>query len=544
MRAFDWGISQRLWLGFGALLILLTTVATVSILQSRDLSQVVQRLSVEVVERVQLSQTLVSEVETFQTAQKSGLLARATLRITQSRDYFDRAEQAAKRIDEQMAAMGAGVSERERNLIDSFREPWQGYLEVHEAVREKASQGQIEPALGLLENDGAPKLDEARAALGRLTDFLREDLAAQRQAVAERMQRDQLILIGIVVLSLLVGGLLAVTTTRYLRGSLDRVLTVAARVVDGDLTARAGLSRNDEISAMGRALDGTCRQFEEVVGQVAGVAQSMKEQSSSLSQAGERVVDGMQRQESATERANELMDRNLSEVEEVAGHSDRAARYAEEVDRLSTGGLERVEATLNALTELTDRLDQAGAIIHQLDAHGGEIGSVVDMIRTVSEQTNLLALNAAIEAARAGEHGRGFAVVADEVRTLSMRTRESTDRIAEMIGSLKTTMHQAAELMADSGEYAARTLQEAEQAGGQLREIDQAVSKIRDMNGRIAAAAQSQRGEARELGAALQEIAVLAGEAIEVSRENERMGGSMREQSEDLGALVGRFHLS
>ena len=544
MRGFDWGISQRVWLGFGTLLALLIAVAAVSVLQSRDLAQVVQRLSVEVVERVQLSQTLVSEVETFQTAQKSGLLARATLRIPQSRDYFDRAEQAAARIEEQMAAMGAGVSQRERDLLDSFRDPWRGYLEVHERVREKASQGQIEPALGLLENEGAPQLDQARDALARLTDFLREDLVAQRQAVAKRMQRDQMILIGIVALSLLIGGLLAVTTARYLRGSLDRVLDVAARVVDGDLTARTGLSRNDEISAMGRALDGTCRQFEEVVGQVAGVARSMKEQSSSLSQAGERVVDGMQRQESATDRANALMGRNLAEVEEVVGHSDRAARYAEEVDRLSNGGIERVEATLGALQELTDRLDQAGAIIHQLDAHGGEIGSVVDMIRTVSEQTNLLALNAAIEAARAGEHGRGFAVVADEVRTLSMRTRESTDRIAEMIGSLKTTMHQAAELMADSGEYAARTLQEAEQAGGQLKEIDQAVSKIRDMNGRIAAAAQSQRDEAQELGSALQEIAVLAGEAIEVSRENERMGGSMRTQSEDLGALVGRFRLS
>ncbi len=542
MPGLSWGISQRLWLGFGAFLALLITVATVSVLQSRDLAQVVQRLSVEVIERVQLSQTLVSEVESFQTAQKSGLLARATLRIPQSREYFDRAEQAATRIEEQMAAMDAGLSER--GLIDSFREPWQGYLEVHRNVREKASQGQIEPALGLLENEGAPRLDAAREALARLTVFLREDLAAQRQAVAERMQRDQLILIGIVVLSLLIGGLLAVTTTRYLRRSLDRVLNVAARVVDGDLTARTGLSRDDEISAMGRAVDGTCRQFEEVVGQVAGVAESMKERSSSLSQAGERVVDGMHRQEAATERANELMGRNLAELDEVVGHSDRAARYAEEVDRLSTGGLSRVEATLSALQALTDRLDQAGAIIHQLDAHGGEIGSVVDMIRAVSEQTNLLALNAAIEAARAGEHGRGFAVVADEVRTLSMRTRDSTDRIADMIGSLKTTMHQAAELMTDSSEYAVRTLQEAEQAGGQLKEIDQAVGKIRDMNGRIAAAAQSQRNEAQELGSALQEIAVLAGEAIEVSRDNERMGGAMRAQSDDLGVLVGRFRLS
>ncbi len=469
MRGFSWGISQRLWMGFGALLVLLITVATVSVLQSRDLAQVVQRLSVEVIERVQLSQTLVSEVESFQTAQKSGLLARATLRILQSRAYFDRAEQAAARIEEQVTAMDAGLSERERGLIDSFREPWQGYLEVHRRVREKASQGQIEPALALLENEGAPRLDAAREALARLTVFLREDLAAQRQAVAKRMQRDQLILIGMVALSLLIGGLLAVSTTRYLRGSLDRVLSVAApRVVDGDLTARTGLSRNDEISAMGRAVDGTCRQFEEVVAQVAEVAESMKERSSSLSLAGERIVDGMHRQEAATERANELMERNLAEVDEVVGHSDRAARYAEEVDRLSTGGLNRVGATVSALQALTDRLEQAGAIIHQLDAHGGEIGSVVDMIRAVSEQTNLLALNAAIEAARAGEHGRGFAVVADEVRTLSMRTRDSTDRIADMIGSLKTTMHQAAELMTDSSEYAERTLQEAEQAGGPI----------------------------------------------------------------------------
>ncbi len=544
MPRLHWGIAQRLWLGFGALLVLLITVATVSVLQSRDLGTVVQRLSVEVVERVQLSQMLVSELESFQNAQKSGLLARATLRISQFREYFDRAEAAAERIDEQVAAMDVGLTERERERIESFYTRWEAYLETHAAVREKAAQGQIEPALKLLEEEGESQLDEARASLALLTDSLRDDLAAQREEVADRMQRNRLVLLGIVLLSLLVGGLLAVTTTRYLRGSLDRVLGVAARIVDGDLTARTGLARQDEVSAMGRALDDTCGQFESVVGQVAEVASSMKTRAVALSDAGERVVAGMHRQEQATARANNLMERNLAEVEEVVDHSDRAARYAEEVDRLSTGGLQRVDATLESLKGLADRLEQAGVIIHQLDEHGGEIGSVVEMIRAVSEQTNLLALNAAIEAARAGEHGRGFAVVADEVRTLSMRTRESTDRIAEMIGSLKATMHEAAELMSDSSEYAARTLTEAEQAGGQLREIDQAVGKIRDMNARIAVAAGSQRGEAHDLGSALQEIAVLAGEAIEVSRENERMGEAMREQSDALGERVGRFRLS
>ncbi|MFW6021089.1 MAG: methyl-accepting chemotaxis protein [Guyparkeria sp.] len=544
MTSWTWGISQRLWLGFGALLFLLIAVAGVSLVQSRDLDEVVQRLSVEVVERVQLSQTLVSELEGFQTAQKSGLLARATLRVAQSRAYFDEAEQAAGRMDEHLEAIISGLSARDREMIEAFRAPWREYLAVHEDVREKAAQGQIERALVLLEREGEPQLADAREALAQLTDFLQEDLATQRVAVVERMQRDRWILLGIVALSLLVGVLLAWTTTRYLRGGLDRVLGVAARIVDGDLTARTGLTRNDEVSAMGRALDDTCGQFEAMVGQVTDVAASMTKRSAALSEAGERVVDGMHRQEQATSRANELMERNLAEVEVVVGHSEHAARYAEEVDQLSTGGIQRIDATLGSIKGLTDRLEQAGAIIQQLDAHGGEIGSVVDMIRAVSEQTNLLALNAAIEAARAGEHGRGFAVVADEVRTLSMRTRESTDRIAEMIGALKATMHEAAELMSDSGEYATRTLIEAEQAGGQLREIDQAVGKIRDMNARIAAAAESQRGEAQDLGVALQEIAVLAGEAIEVSRENEQMGEDMRAQSDALSERVGRFRLS
>jgi methyl-accepting chemotaxis protein len=218
-----------------------------------------------------------------------------------------------------------------------------------------------------------------------------------------------------------------------------------------------------------------------------------------------------------------------------------AADATAQADDEARAGAEVVRLTIKQINTLADAVGHAAEVIHRLEADSSEIGKVLDVIGGIAEQTNLLALNAAIEAARAGEQGRGFAVVADEVRSLASRTQDSTSEIQAMIERLQSGAHEAVKVMKSGREQASSSVEQASHAGESLQTIAAAVARIRDMNQHMADAARQQGEVASEINRNLATITEVAEQTAEGAASLDQASSQLSGMSHKLQSLVGHF---
>ncbi|NHZ69797.1 MAG: methyl-accepting chemotaxis protein, partial [Thermotogales bacterium] len=245
--------------------------------------------------------------------------------------------------------------------------------------------------------------------------------------------------------------------------------------------------------------------------------------------------EGVQRQKSEIDQVATAMTEMAATVQEVARNAATAAGAARDANEEAGSGKRVVKETIQAINSLAGEVQSASDVINQLAADSEAIGGVLDVIRGIAEQTNLLALNAAIEAARAGEQGRGFAVVADEVRTLAQRTQTSTQEIQSMIEKVQSGARNAVNVMESGREQAAGSVSKAGEAGTSLETINSAVSAINDMNMQIASAAEEQSAVAEEINRNIVNIGIVADETADgsnkIANANEdlvRLGGQLQ----------------
>jgi len=266
---------------------------------------------------------------------------------------------------------------------------------------------------------------------------------------------------------------------------------------EGDLTSRLDVSGKDEIGQLASSFNGFITKIQGVVREVTASTSQLSAAAEEMSMITDETRSGVQRQQSETALVATAVTEMSSTVHEVANSAETAASSASQADTQSEQGKQIVSATVSSIRTLATEVETAATVIGQLEKDSESIGSVLEVIRGIAEQTNLLALNAAIEAARAGEQGRGFAVVADEVRSLASRTKESTREIQEMIERLQKGSRDAVSAMQSGQEQAQQTVEQASQAEISLGEISAAVAQINEMNAHIAEASR-QQGEVVE----------------------------------------------
>lgn len=312
---------------------------------------------------------------------------------------------------------------------------------------------------------------------------------------------------------------------------------------EGDLTRRIEESGKDELTQVASAFNTFIERIHNILEQASGSTNQIASASESMASVVQKNQESVNAQRSETQQVAAAMTKMASTVKEIASSADSAASAARDADREAQGSKRAMSDTVTAIGRLSAEVQKASGVINELEQDGVNIGSVLDVIKDIAEQTNLLALNAAIEAARAGEQGRGFAVVADEVRTLASRTQESTQEIQGIIEGLQNRTQNAVSVMDSGLEITAQTVAKANQTGDSLEQIVSAISLITDMNVQIAAAAEHHTAAAEDIDRSVVHISQLSDEAANSTQHTAEESRNLARLGEELRALVGQFRL-
>ncbi len=340
---------------------------------------------------------------------------------------------------------------------------------------------------------------------------------------------------------LLAGFGLAAALVHLALAPLSRLVRQTRDIADDPVARQVYTGRDDEIGQLDLALKMLRSETAAVVGRIADTAQHLTETAAGLSATVHDSSRGIRQQQNETDQVATAVNEMAASIQEVARNAQQTAEAAESADRDARSGKAVVNETTQAIRELAAQISHAAGVIHELEAHSEEISKVLDVIRSIAEQTNLLALNAAIEAARAGEQGRGFAVVADEVRTLAIRTQASTREIHAMIERLQKGAGSAVEAMNTSRQHTEETVQQAENAARSLEAITGAVSRISDMSTQIATAVEEQSAVSEEISRSIVSIRHVADTTAESAGESEQAGRAVENLAGGLQQLVRQF---
>lgn len=307
----------------------------------------------------------------------------------------------------------------------------------------------------------------------------------------------------------------------------------AACIVDNPVMQQVYVGRSDEIGKPLLAMRMLAACTRTVLGRVTDAADNLAQVAQQTTDAIAQSQDGVLHQQQETEQVATAMNEMVASSREVAQSTEHASQAVNEADLEIRRGREVMGQIIAASETVAQEIGRAAEVIRALDSHSKNIGMVLEVIKGIAEQTNLLALNAAIEAARAGEQGRGFAVVADEVRTLAQRTHASTEEIEQMIANLQSGTSQAVAVMNDSCAQARQSLECAAAGGESLSGITRQIASINDMNHQVASAAEEQSNVAEEINRNLTEISRLAKEVARGTRRiadaNEQQGSMARQ---------------
>jgi methyl-accepting chemotaxis protein len=309
-----------------------------------------------------------------------------------------------------------------------------------------------------------------------------------------------------------------------------------------DLTRRLHGASRDVTVGIVDSLNKMFEKLQDIVKMVATNSKSMETATTHVNEVSAATSLSIQNQSAETDRMTEAMKKITETVVDVANNADEANNAAKEANSQAKQGNEVVMAASDSIHALAQEIQQTSEVIGQLASDGNNIGGVLGVIRSIAEQTNLLALNAAIEAARAGEHGRGFAVVADEVRTLASRTQESTEEIQTMIERLQSGTRNAVTAMTKGQERAEITVSQAGEASEALQKITHSISEITQMNGNIAKASTMQRSAVEEVAEGIRNIAKISTTTTEGAIKAEQATNDLMQLTVDLKRAVQRFH--
>nr|WP_046269692.1 methyl-accepting chemotaxis protein [Pseudomonas syringae] len=465
-----------------------------------------------------------------------------------------------------------------RNGMTNFRLVFRRYISIPTAENRQITFdaadsliAQVSSARNQLPNKAAPAVDEALAALQQYkslmvsisqlmqqSDQIRDSLRQQSmdivtsteklmagQVVSANKEKDSAVtqLLTVAVIVLLLGIFAAILITRQITRPLDSTVTAARRIADGDLTNDLSTTRQDELGLLQNTMQHMTVSLRTLIGGISNGVTQIATAAEELSAVSEQTSAGVTQQKLEVDQVATAMNQMASTVQEVAQNTEDASQAARQASDRAAHGSNVVQHATREISQLAGEVGQLGEAMQRLIQDSDKIGGVIDVIKAVAEQTNLLALNAAIEAARAGEQGRGFAVVADEVRSLAQRTQSSTTEIEALIKSLQDGTGAASELMNASRQRTEGTVALARQAEESLLEITHSIVTIEQMSQQISAAAEEQSAVTDEINRSVISVRDIADQSATATEQSAASTVELARLGSNLQDMVARFRI-
>ncbi|MCG6577057.1 methyl-accepting chemotaxis protein [Pseudomonas sp. AF32] len=431
----------------------------------------------------------------------------------------------------------------ERAAYDQLVQLLGQYRQLEDRMKTLSRNNQIDDLRALLNTELLSNSDAVNAAIGRLVEINNLQAESLNQGATQQysMAFNWVVTLLVIAtgLTLLFAWLLTNSITRPIANALD----AAEEIAKGNLTRPITVDGSDEAGRLLRAMSTMQEKLRDTLQRISGSATQLASAAEELNSVTDESARGLTQQNNEIEQAATAVNEMTSAVEEVARNAVSTSEASRNATTSAGDGRDLVQETVGAIERMSADVQSTATLIGNLADESRDIGKVLDVIRGLADQTNLLALNAAIEAARAGEAGRGFAVVADEVRALAHRTQQSTSEIERMIGSIQSGTEQAVDSMRNSTERAESTLNIARGAGMSLDTINAAIVEINERNLVIASAAEEQAQVAREVDRNLVNIRDLSVQSATGANQTSAASAELSRLAVDLNSMVGRFSL-
>ncbi|KUI99732.1 HAMP domain-containing methyl-accepting chemotaxis protein [Vibrio sp. MEBiC08052] len=425
----------------------------------------------------------------------------------------------------------------QQNLLTTFLNAHQDYLRDMRDIHSQISQANT--IIETLDKLGP----QIAADVEKVTQLVMQEQDTLGPQLKDSTNRSIEITMLLSVLAILLGIAASYVLTIAITKPVHKAVSAANRLAEGDLTVDVGKTSKDETGLLLAAVQNTAMNLKQMITTISGASTELASASTELAAVTEQSSQSIIRQESETEMVATAMNEMTVTVHDVANSASQAAGAADKANQEAESGANVVARTITAIHSLSDSVTQSSEKLSEVEQEVHNISTILDVIRGIAEQTNLLALNAAIEAARAGEQGRGFAVVADEVRSLASRTQDSTQEIQNIIEQLQQGTQSTVDAMNQGKKQAAACVEQADETNETLQAIIHAIGVINDMNMQIASASEQQSTVAESINENIVNVRQIAEENAVASNEARQSSGEIARLAEQLNHLVARFKI-
>jgi len=435
-----------------------------------------------------------------------------------------------------------GVNDIENQALDKIQSVAQAYLDhaakIKPLVDSGASSSEVDKVVKINDGPAIEGFDTLGKRYDELTRVETETLANEIDQAVALIVITMLIL---TVLILVVGFIIVQSVSKRIADASQAMQQIAQG--DGDLTRSLSDDGRDEMSLLGDSFNTFSQKIADIISQIVSISHQLDDSSSRVMALNEQTQRDVISQQSQTEATVLSVEKMSTSIADISSHADSAANTAEQANKEAEVGKAHVQNTITAISSLANEMTNAADVARKLQNDSDQIGSVLDVIQGIAEQTNLLALNAAIEAARAGEQGRGFAVVADEVRTLASRTQQSTEEIQSIIAELQSNTSHVVKVINDGQSLGVESVEISTKAAESLATISLSVKSIKDVSVMIASAVKEQTEASQSVAGNIDQINEIGNRSASSAKQSSEHSRSMNNFASQLKTLVGQFKI-